>query len=93
MKQPKSKSKSRMVGPAGAFLDQRLASLLDAHLADRGFCSDMSPLLGVGITYDPRQAGGLCENQTAFLVAGTMIFKTFAAERIAKGVKKTTMNF
>jgi len=32
-------------------------SLLDAHLADRGFCSDMSQLLRAGITYDPRQAG------------------------------------
>jgi hypothetical protein len=32
-------------------------SLLDAHLADRGFCSDMNPLLRVGIAYDPQQAG------------------------------------
>jgi predicted nucleotidyltransferase component of viral defense system len=32
-------------------------ALLDAHLADRGFCSDMNPLLRVGITYDPQQAG------------------------------------
>lgn len=32
-------------------------SLLDAHLADRGFCSDMNPLLRLGITYDPQQAG------------------------------------
>ena len=32
-------------------------SLLDAHLADRGFCSDMSQLLRAGITYDPQQAG------------------------------------
>ena len=32
-------------------------ALLDAHLADRGFCSDMIPLLRVGITYDPQQAG------------------------------------
>ena len=32
-------------------------SLLGAHLADRGFCSDMNPLLRVGITYDPQQAG------------------------------------
>jgi predicted nucleotidyltransferase component of viral defense system len=31
--------------------------LLDAHLADRGFCSDMSQLLRAGITYDPQQAG------------------------------------
>ena len=33
--------------------------ILDAHLADRGFCSDMSPLLRVGILYDPQQAGAL----------------------------------
>ena len=32
-------------------------ALLDAHLADRGFCSDMSQLLRVGIHYDPQQAG------------------------------------
>ncbi len=32
-------------------------SLLDAHLADRGFCSDMNSLLRVGISYDPQQAG------------------------------------
>lgn len=31
--------------------------ILDAHLADRGFCSDMEPLLRNGIDYDP-QAGG-----------------------------------
>ena len=33
--------------------------ILDAHLADRGFCSDMSPLLRVGIQYDPQDAGSL----------------------------------
>ena len=32
-------------------------ALLDAHLADRGFCSDMNQLLRVGITYDPQHAG------------------------------------
>jgi len=32
-------------------------ALLDAHLADRGFCSDMNQLLRVGINYDPQQAG------------------------------------
>jgi predicted nucleotidyltransferase component of viral defense system len=30
---------------------------LDAHLADRGFCSDLSQLLRTGIAYDPQQAG------------------------------------
>jgi predicted nucleotidyltransferase component of viral defense system len=32
-------------------------SLLDGHLADRGFCSDMKQLLRAGIDYDPQQAG------------------------------------
>jgi len=31
--------------------------ILDAHLADPGFCSDMEQLLRVGLTYDPQQAG------------------------------------
>lgn len=31
--------------------------LLDAHLADRGFCSDMVPLLRTGLEYDPQAAG------------------------------------
>ena len=32
-------------------------ALLDAHLADRGFASDMNSLLRVGIKYDPQEAG------------------------------------
>lgn len=32
-------------------------ALLEAHLADRGFCSDMNQLLRAGIAYDPQQAG------------------------------------
>jgi hypothetical protein len=32
-------------------------SILDSHLADRGFCSDMDQLLRSGATYDPHQAG------------------------------------
>ncbi len=32
-------------------------ALLDAHLADRGFCSDLNSLLRAGITYVPQQAG------------------------------------
>jgi predicted nucleotidyltransferase component of viral defense system len=32
-------------------------AILDAHLADRGFCSDMNQLLRVGLRYDPQQAG------------------------------------
>ena len=31
--------------------------LLDAHLADRGFCSDMNQLLRAGIKYDPQESG------------------------------------
>jgi len=31
--------------------------ILEAHLKDRGFCSDMEPLLRNGITYDPQSAG------------------------------------
>jgi hypothetical protein len=31
--------------------------ILNAHLRDRGFCSDMEPLLRAGISYDPQSAG------------------------------------
>jgi len=31
--------------------------ILDGHLKDRGFCSDMLPLLRTDITYDPQTAG------------------------------------
>lgn len=31
--------------------------ILEAHLKDRGFCSDMEPLLRTGIDYDPQTAG------------------------------------
>ena len=31
--------------------------ILNEHLKDRGFCSDMRPLLRAGITYDPQVAG------------------------------------
>ena len=33
--------------------------ILDSHLADRGFCNDMLPLLRTGLDYDPKQAGEL----------------------------------
>jgi predicted nucleotidyltransferase component of viral defense system len=33
--------------------------ILDSHLADRGFCNDMLPLLRVGLDYDPQKAGEL----------------------------------
>ena len=31
--------------------------ILDAHLTDPGFCSDMNQLLRVGLSYDPQKAG------------------------------------
>lgn len=32
-------------------------TILDSHLADRGFCNDMNQLLRTDLDYDPRQAG------------------------------------
>jgi hypothetical protein len=32
-------------------------AILDSHLADHGFCSDMKQLLRVGAEYDPQKAG------------------------------------
>lgn len=32
-------------------------SILESHLADRGFCSDMDQLLRSGAVYDPHKAG------------------------------------
>jgi predicted nucleotidyltransferase component of viral defense system len=31
--------------------------ILESHLADRGFCSDLDHLLRVGVAYDPQKAG------------------------------------
>jgi len=45
-------SQEGTVVPRDEFLRQ-----LDARLADRGFCSDMDPLLRTGIAYDPQSAG------------------------------------
>lgn len=33
------------------------AEIRDGHLQDRGFCSDMLPLLRTGIKYDAQAAG------------------------------------
>jgi predicted nucleotidyltransferase component of viral defense system len=42
--------------------------ILDGHLADAGFCSDMEPLLRLGIDYDPQAAGRFVkERLLAFL--------------------------
>jgi predicted nucleotidyltransferase component of viral defense system len=38
-------------------------AILDGHLADRGFCSDMTPLLRTEIAYDPQQAGELVKTK------------------------------
>jgi len=32
-------------------------TILDSHLADRGFCADMTPLLRADLSYDPQRAG------------------------------------
>jgi len=42
--------------------------LLDAHLADRGFCSDMNQLLRAGIIYDPQQAGEFVKSKLLALL-------------------------
>lgn len=44
--------------PRQDFLEQ-----LDAHLSDRGFCSDMEPLLRAGLVYDPHAAGALVRDE------------------------------
>lgn len=38
---------------------EEFVAILKGHLADRGFCSDMNPLLRTGIDYDPQEAGEL----------------------------------
>lgn len=43
-------------------------ALLDAHLADRGFCSDMKQLLRAGISYDPQQAGAAVKTKLLSLL-------------------------
>lgn len=47
---------------------REFVALLDGHLADRGFCSDMNQLLRAGITYDPRQAGDLVKSRLVSLL-------------------------
>jgi len=45
-------------------------ALLDAHLADRGFGSDMDPLLRAGITYDSQEAGTYVKTKLLTLLPG-----------------------
>jgi predicted nucleotidyltransferase component of viral defense system len=42
--------------------------ILDAHLADRGFCSDMNQLLRQGERYDPHEAGALVKSELLSLL-------------------------
>lgn len=51
------------VVPRDEFLGQ-----LDIRLADRGFCSDMEPLLRAGIEYDPQLAGRHVREQLLMLL-------------------------
>lgn len=43
--------------------------ILEAHLKDRGFCSDMEPLLRHGISYDPQFAGSFIKANLLSLLA------------------------
>jgi predicted nucleotidyltransferase component of viral defense system len=43
-------------------------AILQGHLKDRGFCSDMQPLLRTDITYDPQAAGKYVETQLLHLL-------------------------
>jgi predicted nucleotidyltransferase component of viral defense system len=42
--------------------------ILESHLKDRGFCSDMEPLLRNGIDYDPQAAGIYIKNNLLSLL-------------------------
>ncbi len=44
--------------------------ILDSHVADRGFCNDMLPLLRVGLDYDPKKAGELVKAKLLGLLPG-----------------------
>jgi predicted nucleotidyltransferase component of viral defense system len=43
----------------GAAARKEFIGILESHLTDRGFCSDMNQLLRAGVAYDPRAAGSL----------------------------------
>jgi predicted nucleotidyltransferase component of viral defense system len=47
----------------GAAGRKEFLEILDGHLLDRGFCSDMEPLLRMGIDYDPQAAGSLVKER------------------------------
>jgi len=44
--------------------------ILDRHLSDRGFCTDMKPLLRSGISYDPQEAGRVVRERLLRLLPG-----------------------
>lgn len=44
--------------------------ILNSHLADRGFCNDMLPLLRIGLHYDPQKAGKLVKAKLLGLLPG-----------------------
>jgi predicted nucleotidyltransferase component of viral defense system len=52
----------------GAASRAEFIGILDAHLADRGFCSDMKTLLRVGVDYDPQAAGEYVRNRLLSLL-------------------------
>jgi len=43
-------------------------AILDAHLADRGFCSDMNQLLRTGVAYDTHEAGNYVKSNLLSLL-------------------------
>lgn len=47
---------------------EEFLALLDAHLADRGFCSDMETLLRPGISYNPANAGYILKRDVLSLL-------------------------
>jgi predicted nucleotidyltransferase component of viral defense system len=53
------------VAPRAEFL-----GMLESHLADRGFCTDMNALLRVGVVYDPHRAGELVKARLLSLLPG-----------------------
>jgi predicted nucleotidyltransferase component of viral defense system len=44
--------------------------ILDRHLSDRGFCTDMKPLLRSGLSYDPQEAGRVVRERLLRLLPG-----------------------
>jgi predicted nucleotidyltransferase component of viral defense system len=47
-------------------------SILESHLTDRGFCSDMDQLLRAGAVYDPQKAGDYVKEQLLSLLPERM---------------------